>query len=191
MHQSSAISRIQEGMYLRVASENGNPIEQLEVSLLSETQMLTFQTSIYYTIWALRTSLEPSGNHESKLLWLQRFDKSIDVYRNMKHELWMRFDPGFLQMKLHETDSKVCEFLELKPVRTDSKQAPHVEVHVRVVDCSGHLPSRNLPRSHRHSDNFPPALGQSILRWQSKTIQKLTWFAIVGYITFSKKDQLS
>ena len=50
MHQSSAISRIQEGMYLRVASENGNPIEQLEVSLLSETQMLTFQTSIYYTI---------------------------------------------------------------------------------------------------------------------------------------------
>ena len=109
----------------------------------------------------------------------------------MKHELWMRFDPGFLQMKLHETDSKVCEFLELKPVRTDSKQAPHVEVHVRVVDCSGRLPSRNLPRSHRHSDNFPPALGQSILRWQSKTIQKLTWFAIVGYITFSKKDQLS
>jgi len=50
MHQSSAISRIQEGMYLRVASENGNPIEQLEVSLLSETQMLTFQASIYYTI---------------------------------------------------------------------------------------------------------------------------------------------
>lgn len=191
MHQSSAISRIQEGMHLRVGFSDtswktSSWNQQSDWRPWSFLLFEDFGSTSNVDLSNLNPLLHLRVEETSRTIWLSRIQTPVT------EPIWQETSMFIETWNMNFGWVSILSFLKwnrLQRIRNFHK-APHVEVHVRVVDCSGHLPSRNLPRSHRHSNNFPPALRHrgEFFGGSAKTYKTWLMGDRVAYVAFSKKD---